>query len=241
MVDINKILRNGKGLILAYDHGFEYGPEDFNENSVDPEWIMGIAESGYFTGFVCHKGIAAKYYNPLIHEVPLIIKLNGKTSQSKKVEPLALQNCSIEDAVRLGAVAVGYTIYLGSKHEQKMIQEFSKIESTAHENGLIVIAWMYTEKTDLLPYAGRLGMELNADVVNLKYTGEAKSFEWVVKNTGRTKLFVIGGPRTDTAYQLLETAKAVTSVGANGLTVGRNIWQAKHPLEIAKQLAEIIF
>ena len=249
MIDINKILRNGHGLLLAYDHGFENGPTEFDDRSVNPEWVMEIAESGYFSGFVCHKGIAAKYYDKAVNKVPLILKLNGKTAYHKKEEPISLQSCSVLDAIKLGAVAVGYTIYVGSEYEQRMIQEFAKIESEAHDKGLIVMAWIYpagshikndTEK-DILAYGARIGMELNADALNLKYTGDPRSFDWVVKNAGKTKVFVVGGPRTDTIYQLQDTAKDVISVGAAGFIIGRNIWQAKNPLEVSKRLAEFIY
>ncbi len=249
MVDVNKILKNNHGLILAYDHGFENGPTEFDERSVDPKWIIEIAESGYFTGIVCHKGVAAKYFDPKVNKVPLILKLNGKTAYHKKEEPESFQNCSVDEAISLGASVVGYTIYVGSEYEQEMIKEFAKIEDEAHKKGIIVMAWMYpmgshikndTEK-DILAYAARLGMELNADAINLKYTGDPRSFEWVVKNAGKTKVFVVGGPRTSTAYQLEDTAKAIIEVGAAGLTIGRNIWQAKHPEEVAKSLAEVIY
>ncbi len=249
MVDVNKILKNGHGLILAYNHGFENGPTVFDDNSVDPKYILEIAESGHFTGIVCHKGIAAKYYDPAVNKVPLILKLNGKTAYHKKEEPESFQNCSVDEAIRLGATAVGYTIYVGSEYEQEMIQEFGKIEDEAHSKGILVMAWMYplgshikddTEK-NILAYAARLGMELNADAINLKYTGDPNSFEWVVKNAGKTKVFVVGGPRTATAYQLQDTAKSIIKVGAAGLTIGRNIWQAKHPLDVSKQLSEVIY
>lgn len=249
MGDVNKILKNGKGLILAYDHGFEYGPTVFNDNSSDPNWILEIAESGHFTGFVCHKGIAAKYYDPKVNKVPLILKLNGNTAYHKKEEPISLQNCSVDEAIRLGAQAVGYTIYVGSEYEQEMIKEFAEIEDEAHVKGLIVMAWMYpmgshiksaTER-DILAYAGRLGMELNADVVNLRYTGERQSFEWVIKNAGKTKVFVVGGPRTDTVYQVLDSAHEMMEAGASGIIIGRNIWQSKRPYEVAEQLAKAIY
>ena len=48
---LDQILKNGKGLLLAYDHGFEHGPTDFDERSVDPAWVMEIANSGFFTLF----------------------------------------------------------------------------------------------------------------------------------------------------------------------------------------------
>jgi class I fructose-bisphosphate aldolase len=164
-IDINKILKNGRGILLAYDHGFEHGPVDFDEKSVDPAWVMDIADSGYFTGVVCQKGIAAKYYDKNVRKVPLIIKLNGKTAFHTDEEPISLQNCTVDEAVSIGAVGIGYTIYVGSDHEQEMIKEFSSIEKEAHQKGLLVIGWMYPRgkhienetSKETLAYAARLG------------------------------------------------------------------------------------
>lgn len=249
MVDINKILRKGRGMLLAYDHGFEHGPTDFDERSTDPAWIMQIANSGYFTGVVCQKGIAAKYYKPQEYKVPLIVKLNGKTAFHKDEEPVSLQNCTVDEAVNLGAVGIGYTIYVGSEHEQEMIQEFSKVEKEAHEKGLVVVGWMYprgahirsdTDK-DTLAYAARLALELNCDAVKIKYTGDPESYKWVVENAGYTKVFVVGGPKTETADDLLATAGEIIQAGAVGFAIGRNIWQAKDPVETAKKISEILY
>lgn len=247
--DINRILRAGRGILLAYDHGFEHGPTDFDERSADPGWIMEIADSGYFTGVVSQKGIASKYYDKKKHKVPLVVKLNGKTAYHKKEEPVSLQNCTVEEAVLLGAVGVGYTIYLGSEFEQKMIQEFSAIEKEAHEKGLVVVGWMYPRgahiKNDtdreVLAYAARLGLELNCDAVKIKYTGSVESFKWVVKNAGRAKVFVVGGPKTATEEDLIATTGEILEAGAVGWAIGRNVWQAKEPLEIAKKLAKVVY
>ncbi|KKT65319.1 MAG: Fructose-bisphosphate aldolase (Class I) [Candidatus Collierbacteria bacterium GW2011_GWC2_44_30] len=140
MIDTTRIERNGKVMILAYDQGFEHGPVDFDEKSVDPAYIMEIAKNGYFTGVVFQEGVAAKYYQKE-SGVPLIVKLNGKTSFQGE-EPLSLQLCTVEKAAELGAVGVGYTIYVGSENEERMMVEFSKIEDEAHARGMIVIAWM---------------------------------------------------------------------------------------------------
>lgn len=249
MSDVGKILKNGRGMLLAYDHGFEHGPVDFDERSVDPAWVMEIANSGNFTGVVCQKGIAAKYFDKGKHQVPLILKLNGKTSFHKDEEPVSLQNCTVDEALKLGAAAVGYTIYVGSDHEQEMIREFSQIEKEAHNKELVVIGWMYPRgihiKSDTdretLAYAARLGLELNADAIKIKYTGDVESFKWVVEAAGKAKVFVVGGPKTETPEELYDTAKEILEAGAVGLAVGRNVWQAKEPLEIAKRLGEIIY
>lgn len=246
---LDTILKDGRGMLLAYDHGFENGVTDFDELSVNPEWVLSIANAGNFTGFVCQKGIAAKYYEKSKHQVPLIVKLNGKTPYHVWEDPISLQNCSIDEAISYGASGIAYTIYVGSKREQEMIAEFGRIEEEAHKKGLFVIGWMYangeqivseTEK-DVLAYAARLAMELNADAVKVKYTGDPESFKWVIKNAGKTKVFVVGGPRTDTEYQILKTAEDITSLGAAGFAIGRNIWQSKDPLRVADRLSRVIF
>lgn len=236
-------------MLLAYDHGFEHGPTDFDERSVDPAWVMQIANSGHFTGVVCQKGIAAKYYDKSKHKVPLIVKLNGKTAFHKDEEPVALQNCSVDEAIELGATGIGYTIYVGSEHEQEMIREFSAVEKEAHDKGLVVVGWMYprgahvvndTDK-DTLAYAARLGLELNADAIKIKYTGDPQSYKWVIKSAGKAKVFVVGGPKVETVDEILATAKEIISIGAVGFAIGRNIWQSKDPIATAAKIAEIIY
>jgi class I fructose-bisphosphate aldolase len=196
MIDTTRIEKNGKVMLLAYDQGFEHGPVDFSEKSVDPNYIMNIAQNGYFTGIVFQEGVAAKYYQKE-SGVPLIVKLNGKTSFQGD-EPLSLQLCSVEKAASLGAIGVGYTIYVGSENEEQMLVEFSKIEDEAQARGMIVIAWMYPRgkkvygresDRDVVAYGARIGMELNADFVKVPYTGDAESFSWTVRAAGKTEFW----------------------------------------------------
>ena len=242
------IMRNGRSLFLAYDHGMEHGTADFNDQSIDPEKILRIADSGYFTGIVLQKGIAEKYYQPGDYKVPLIVKLNGKTNFLKNEEPYSAQLCRVQEAIQLGAVAVGYTIYVGSQYEGKMMKEFSKIEQEADEAGIAAIGWMYPrgkvvagkeESKEVLSYAARLGLEMGAEMIKLPY-GNKENFSWAVKAAGRTKVLVQGGQKTSNKlfFQMIRDALAV---GAIGVAVGRNVWQAENPLAIAKKLYEIIF
>ena len=60
-MNLNKILRKGKVLFLAYDQGLEHGPTDFNDKNVDPNYIIDIAKKGKYTGLILQKGIAKKY------------------------------------------------------------------------------------------------------------------------------------------------------------------------------------
>ncbi|OGD84082.1 hypothetical protein A2572_03040 [Candidatus Collierbacteria bacterium RIFOXYD1_FULL_40_9] len=241
------IEKNGKVLLLAYDQGFEHGPVDFDETNVDPTHIMQIAKNGCFTGVVFHEGVASRYYEKE-SGVPLIVKLNGKTSFYSD-EPRSLQLCTVEKAVELGASGIGYTIYVGSKYEEEMMVEFSRIEDEAHAKGLTVIAWMYPRgskvagresERDVVAYAARLGLELDADFVKVPYTGDVDSFSWVVRAAGKTGVLAQGGKKIEEA-EFLNEADEIMKAGAMGMAVGRNIWQDKNPDTLSEKLSKIVF
>src|SRR3989338_5432870 len=113
-VNLNKILKRGKAMYLAYDQGMEHGPSwDFNDKNVYPLYILDIAQKGKYNAVIFQKGIAEKYLAEIKKSrVPLILKLNGKTNLVKG-EPVSAQIATVAEALELGAVAVGYTIYIG--------------------------------------------------------------------------------------------------------------------------------
>lgn len=248
--NLDKFLKNGKAMFMAYDHGFEHGPADFDGKTIDPNFILDIVnKSGVYTAIIFQEGVAQSYYDSKKEKIPLLVKLNGKTVFHKGEEPYSPLLCTVKEAIRLGAKAVGYTIYVGSEHEAKMMQEFSQVEDEAHAKGLVVTAWMYPrgkhvagkEKAkDVVAYAARLGLELGADFIKIPYTGDPESFKWVVKSAGKTKVLVSGGVKRNTD-EFLKDVKDFMGVGTTGIAVGRNIWQSKEPIAVSKKLAEIIY
>lgn len=249
MVDLSKITTNGRALFLAYDQGMEHGPTDFDDKSVDPQNILQIAVNGGFNAIIFQKGVAEKYYmgTPFAQKIPLILKLNGKTNLIKN-EPYSPQLATVEEAVGLRAVAVGYTVYVGSEQEDKMLTEFAQIEREAHQRGIPLIGWMYPrgkatvgrDKGELVAYAARIGLELGADIVKVNYPDSFEAMRWVVEAAGRTKVVVSGGAKLP-GQELLEMTKIIMRAGAIGMAVGRNIWQNENPLDITQKLKDIIF
>jgi class I fructose-bisphosphate aldolase len=246
MVNISKLLRNGKALILAYDQGMEHGPTDFNARNVDPEFFLNLALEGKYSAIALLPGVAEKYYQGAYREVPLILKLNAKTSLAK-INPVSRQICSVERAVKLGASAVGYTIYDGSPNEPEMLQEFGKIVEQAHDYGLPVVAWMYPRGPEIkeldnnvLAYSARIGLELGADIIKMKFNGDVENLKWIVRCAGRTKVVISGGERTDPLTFLNEAGK-VMGAGCLGMAVGRNIWQADKPYSVTKALQAVVY
>jgi len=246
-LQMQKIMHNERSLFLAYDQGLEHGPTDFNLNNVNPDYVLKIAENGKYNAVILHQGVAEKYYDKHNTTVPLIVKLNGKTNLVKS-DPVSSQVCSIGRAVKLGAEAVGYTIYPGSEFEHKMFKDFGKLVETAHTYGIPVIAWVYPRgkfvhdglSTETIAYAARIGLELGADFVKINYNNDFEGFKWTVKSAGKAKVLVAGGPKLSDK-ELLQRTYEVMKAGASGLAVGRNIWQHEKPLEITKALKKIIF
>ena len=250
MADLSKLTTDGRAMFLAYDHGVEHGPIDLVGKSIDPGFILDIADKGGYNAVVLQKGVAEKYYvgSQYQNKIPLIVKLNGKTKLVAG-EAISRQVCSVEEAIEFGAVAVGYTIYLGSEYESEMLEEFGKIEEEAHKKGLAVIGWMYPRgksikddsSPEIVAYAARMGLEMGADIVKIKYCGSEECFKKAVEAAGKTKVVLSGGAKTKTPEEFLEVVKNVMSAGAIGVAVGRNVWQSKDPIGISQKIKEIIF
>ena len=243
---MSPFLKDGKSMLLAYDQGLEHGPsKDFDGRNVDPAYIMDTAAKGKFNGVIFQKGVAERFYDG---RVPLIVKVNGKTSLPRG-EPISRQVCSVEQAASLGAKGVGYTIYLGSQYESKMLAEFGRIQEQAHGRGIAAIAWIYPRgaavqndtSREIVAYAARTGLELGADAVKIKYTGDPESFSWAVKSAGGVRVFMSGGPKAPTDDDFLKQVKGVMEAGGTGLAVGRNVWQNQDPLAMADKLRRVIF
>jgi class I fructose-bisphosphate aldolase len=204
-------------------------------------------------------------------EVPLILKLNGTSELYTKEDPYSPQLYSVSDALELGATSVGYTVYSGSKYEDDMQKEFAKIIREAHGHGIPVIGWMYPrgkslfdrrsasktlklaleeqettnlaidETPSIVAYGARIGLELGADIVKVKYTGSVESFRWVVRMANPTRVVMSGGPMTRTDEEFLAKIEEVLSAGAAGIAVGRNVWQRQDPLTISEKIHRVIF
>lgn len=247
-INLNKITTKGKALYLAYDQGLEHGPTDFNDKNVDPKYIINIAKKGKYNGVVFQKGIAEKYNKEIKKsKVPLIVKLNGKTNLFKG-EPISRQLCTVDEAIKLGAKAVGYTIYIGSDYEDEMFQEFENIQREAHKKNLPVIVWIYPRgksiekesKDKLMVYAARVGLEIGADIIKINYSGKQKDLQWAVKSAGKTKIVIAGGIKKG-EKEVLKQIHEIVDSGCIGLAIGRNVWQHPKPLKITKKIKEIIW
>ena len=263
-------LRNGTALFLPYDQGLEHGPRDFFANPAagDPAYIIKLALEGGFNGIAIQIGLAEKFYWDYAGEVPLILKLNGKTEIPPDDEALSLVHASVADAVRLGADAVGYTMYVGTPAAEADFTQFRHIREDAQRYGMPLVVWAYPRGSAIeakggrdsfyaVDYAARTASELGADVVKVNFPHPEKqsgvkepyladfssqqAIDAVVRSANRTLLLVSGGSRGGDEA-MLEKARQSMEAGATGLIWGRNVWQRQHDesLRFAARLREIL-
>jgi class I fructose-bisphosphate aldolase len=237
---MKKLETEGKTLFLAQDQGLEHGPWELEGETLNPDYIFQIAEKGEFDGFICQKGLAEKYGSS--YKTNIVLKVNGKNVMGPKDDPYSPMTCSVKKAVELGAKAVGFTNFPGSAHQNKITEDFMKVQEDAHDYGIPVTSWMYPRgkavKNDIdretLAYAARIGLELGADMLKMKYNGKKHDMEYQVKSGGKAKMLMAGGPKAETSKEFLKQVEEVNDAGASGFAIGRNIWLHEKPISMSK-------
>ncbi|EQD29715.1 fructose-bisphosphate aldolase class I, partial [mine drainage metagenome] len=258
----------GTLLILPIDQGLEHGPVDFFDNpeALDPQYQYDLAREGNFSAIALHIGLAEKYFHEYAGEVPLVLKLNGKTSLPSDAQAFSPLTGTVEDAVRLGADAVGYTVYVGSPAQDRDFLQFLQVRRDAERLGMPVVVWAYPrgeavgkrggkESLYAVDYAARVALELGADVVKVNYPVRSEkdadspppyntlhlapfeAFRKVVESAGRALVLVSGGEKVGDP-ELLDKVRRSLDAGATGIIFGRNLWQRPRAdaLRLTRQL-----
>jgi class I fructose-bisphosphate aldolase len=246
----------GTLLLLPIDQGIEHGPRDFfpNPASKDPEYQFRLAAEAGYSAIACGYGMASKYYSAYAGQVPLILKLNSKTDIPPSDEPVSPCNASVEDAVRLGADAVGYTSYVGSPRQEEDFIQLRKVRQDCDRYGMPLVIWAYPRGRDIeakggrdslyaIDYAARVAMEMGADVVKLNMPKlnpekdknspapynemqltQEEAIRHCVESAGRALVVLSGGSKVDDEKLLAQT-RMIMEAGGSGVIFGRNVWQ----------------
>jgi len=252
--------KNGTALFLPIDQGLEHGPRDFfpNPDSLDPDYEWQLAKEGNYTAIALQIGLATKYMRPYAGEVPIVIKLNGKTDIPSDDEPLSPVHTSVEEAVAIGADAVGYTLYVGSSRQDEDFIQFGEVRREAERLGMPVIVWSYPRGAAMakkggntspyaIEYAARVACELGADIVKVNMPEEPKEDKRITQakpypdmayemEAGFERVVraagrtpvLLSGGERVDDADLFSKAEAALNAGATGFIFGRNVWQRSH-------------
>lgn len=215
-------------ILIALDHGVTLGPikglKDINST------VKKVTSNGA-TGIIIHKGILRHIETKSLNNASILAHLSGSVVFSKKPDYKLLMG-TVEDAVSMGVDAISIHVNLGNDYEDKMLLDLSKVSSTCQKLGFPLLAMMYIRKNGLDPFdpeliahAAHLADEIGADIVKVDYTGSISSFEDVIQGC-QIPVLIAGGVRKSNFSDFLIDVQNAILAGAEGVSVGRNIFQA---------------
>lgn len=170
----------GKLVILPVDQGFEHGPaRSFAPNpaAYDPHYLFELAIEAGLSAYAAPLGALEQGAATYAGEVPLILKLNSANSLHAGIPDQAV-TASVDDALRLGCIGVGFTIYPGSEACYAQQEELREIAREAKSKGLLVVVWSYPRggkvskegetALDIVAYAAHMAALMGAHVIKVK-------------------------------------------------------------------------
>jgi len=170
---------SGKLVILPVDQGFEHGPARsfaVNTNAYDPHYHWRLAIDAGLSAFASPLGMIEAGADSFAGAIPTILKVNSSNSHATTKDQTV--TATVEDALRLGCAAIGFTIYPGSDHQFEMIEELRELALEAKSHGLAVVVWSYPRggnlskegetALDVTAYAAHTAALLGAHIIKVK-------------------------------------------------------------------------
>jgi len=260
--NIARILMNGKLggtgrlLILPVDQGYEHGPaRSFapNPEAYDPHYHYKLAIDAGLSAYAAPLGMIEAGANSYVGQIPIILKLNSSNSWATSKDQAV--HGSVDDALRLGCSAVGFTIYPGSDHQFEMMEELREIALEAKQLGLAVVVWSYPRggnlskegetAIDVCAYAAHMAALMGAHIIKVKPPSmhveqdEAKKVykdanlkslsnrvSHVMKSSfNHRRIVVFSGGAAKDMEGLLDEIRGIRDGGGHGSIIGRNTFQ----------------
>lgn len=265
-----KLSGTGKMIILPVDQGVEHGPDASflkNPQAYDPLYHVKLAIDSGVNAYAAPLGmleVAAAHYPGVI---PMILKLNSSNSlKSKELEPHQAIMGDVEDAVRLGCVGVGITIYPGSNNCDEMLEQVQQIFQSAKTMGLICVIWSYPRGSgikddtafDTVCYAAHIGAMTGAHIIKVKIPSgnvtnpklldeyKTLNLDWSdlsvrIKHVKKCvfegrRIVLFSGGNKKDSESLIDEVKGIVKGGGDGSIIGRNLFQ--RPREEAINLVD---
>jgi fructose-bisphosphate aldolase, class I len=246
----------GKVIILPVDQGFEHGPARsfaINAPAYDPHYHYQIAIDAGLNAYAAPLGMLEAGADTFAGQIPTILKVNSSNSWASVVDQAVTG--SVEDALRLGCSAIGFTIYPGSDDVFEMMEEIREMSAEAKSVGIATVIWSYPRggklskagelALDVGAYAAHMAALLGAHIIKVKlpsdhieqkdaikaYEGfdrstQAKRVAHVVKSCfNGRRIVVFSGGAAKGVDAVYQDARDIRDGGGNGSIIGRNTFQ----------------
>ena len=251
-----KLGGTGKMIILPVDQGFEHGPARsfaINPPAYDPHYHYQLAIDAGLNAYAAPLGMLEAGADSFAGQIPTILKMNSSNSWATQINQAVTG--SVDDALRLGCAAIGFTIYPGADDVFDMIEEFRELALEAKSVGLATVLWSYPRggelskagelAVDVGAYAAHIAALLGAHIIKVKLPSDhieqkdaQKAYEGIDTSTQAARvahvvkscfngrrLVVFSGGAAKGADAVYQDARDIRDGGGNGSIIGRNTFQ----------------
>lgn len=257
LMTTGRLSGTGKMVILPVDQGFEHGPaRSFQPNPAgyDPRYHARLAVESGCSGYAAPLGFLEAIAHEYAGAIPLVLKVNNSDVLGGTEAPISALTSSVEDALRLGCSALGYTIYPGSPERNRMYEDLRDLIREGRKVGLPTIVWAYArgnmpkeheQSVDVIAYGAQIACQLGAHVVKVKpptagvCVKEAKkayesipteTLEQRVRHVVQSafdgkRIVIFSGGATKGTQDLLDEVREIAAGGGFGSIMGRNAFQ----------------
>ena len=246
----------GRLVILPVDQGFEHGPARsfaVNEPAYDPHYHFQLAIDAGLSAYAAPLGMLEAGAGTFAGQIPTILKVNSSNSWATGINQAVTGG--VDDALRLGCSAIGFTIYPGADDVFDMMEEIRELSAQAKSVGIATVIWSYPRggmlskdgelALDVGAYAAHMAALLGAHIIKVKlptdhieqkeakkvYEGfdastQAKRVSHVVKSCfNGRRIVVFSGGAAKGADAVYQDARDIRDGGGNGSIIGRNTFQ----------------
>ncbi|SDC24793.1 fructose-bisphosphate aldolase [Sphingomonas sp. YR710] len=251
-----KLGGTGKLVILPVDQGFEHGPARsfaINPDAYDPHYHYSLAIEAGLSAYAAPLGMLEAGADTFAGQIPTILKVNSSNSWATAIDQAVTG--TVDDALRLGCSAIGFTIYPGSDNVFEMIEEIRELSAQAKAVGIATVIWSYPRggelskagelALDVGAYAAHIAALCGAHIIKVKlptdhieqkdaikaYEGgdwstQAKRVAHVVQSCfAGRRIVVFSGGAAKGADAVYQDARDIRDGGGNGSIIGRNTFQ----------------
>jgi len=177
-----RLAGTGKMVILPVDQGYEHGPHRSfapNPAGYDPAYHIQLAIDAGLNGYATPLGMVEAVADEYAGQIPIILKVNSSNTLNRAKEaPNQAVTASVDDAVRLGCAAIGFTIYPASDIAFDMMEEIKEMSAEAKSKGIATVIWSYPRGgnlskdgelgVDIAAYAAHIAALLGAHIIKVK-------------------------------------------------------------------------
>lgn len=251
---LDRLFTEGKTLVVPVDDSLIFGPKQGLLDLEDTIRQIVSSSPNALLGFKKDLEIITEMaiQTPFIYNVTASTVLNAHTRK--------VTIASVENALSAGADCIAAHVNFSSQYENEMLHNFADIANECDRLGMPLLAIAYPRKenadgtdynyedvkesnnkkfSELVAHCTRVACELGADIIKTYYTGDTESFKEVIKAACGKPVIIAGGCKVS-VDKSLQVASDAMSVGASGISFGRNVFNRSRINNYITAMKEII-